>query len=379
MARGIEARMRREWGFRIIAILLVVGVAAGLDLVFGAFFPPEDRSSFRVKHPYYHHGFLPSVTATAEWGGVRYPIHTNALGFRDSSPRDLPLVASRPRLLVLGDSLLEGMGVAYPDSVAGLLAQRFPETELLNAAAVSYSPKLYYLKLRYLLDELGLDLDRLVVFIDISDIQDEVVYADFVPVLPREVPGRLRSWYRRHSLVGQMLERRSARRTDMQNWFDASENADINVWFEDIEVYTRRDGVGMDTEKARWEWTLDPQVFEEWGRRGLDLARDSMRRLDALRREHGIELTVVVYPSPVQIFSNDRDSLQVRAWRSFCAQQGIPFIDLFPVFLDPTLGSPYQVYEALFIQGDIHWSTEGHRRVANALAPLLFPEKPQAE
>jgi len=63
--------------------------------------------------------------------------------------------------------------------------------EILNAAAVSYSPRIYYLKTKYLIEEKGLVFDELYVFIDISDIQNEIVYQNFYPGQPG-LTGRFR-------------------------------------------------------------------------------------------------------------------------------------------------------------------------------------------
>ena len=44
--------------------------------------------------------------------------------------------------------------------------------EVLNAGVSSYSPIIYFKKIEYLIDK-GFEFDELIVFIDISDIEDE--------------------------------------------------------------------------------------------------------------------------------------------------------------------------------------------------------------
>ena len=82
------------------------------------------------------------------------------------------------RLLLLGDSFVEGMGFSYGDTFAGRLAHELKAEgiEVLNGGTRSHSPKLYYLKLRYLTEVRGFKFDEVYVFVDISDIQDEIVY-----------------------------------------------------------------------------------------------------------------------------------------------------------------------------------------------------------
>ena len=52
---------------------------------------------------------------------------------------------------------------------------------------------------------------------------------------------------------------------------------------------------------------------------------------------------MVVHPAPVQIYSNDRNSLQMRFWRAFAAEHRVGFVDLFPVFLERGGAQPADV------------------------------------
>ena len=67
----------------------------------------------------------------------------------------------------------------------------------------------------------------------------------------------------------------------------------------------------------------------------------------------------------VQMFENDRDSIQVVAWRDWAKKNNVGFVDLFPAFLDA--GSPADVLSRFFIPFDIHWNAAGHGFVARRL------------
>ena len=120
--------------------------------------------------------------------------------------------------------------------------------------------------------------------------------------------------------------------------------------------------------RARWDvyWTLEDDAFEAWAKTGLALAESSMKKLVDLCREHGIEMTVAIYPWPAQILHADLESRQVSFWRKFAADHDLGFIDLFPLFVG-TSDPPDAVYRRYYINGDIHWSAEGHRAVAEAV------------
>jgi lysophospholipase L1-like esterase len=88
-----------------------------------------------------------------------------------------------------------------------------------------------------------------------------------------------------------------------------------------------------------------------------------MSQLAELLRSRGIRLTVAVYPWPDQIWRQDRDSLQVTAWKQWAEVERVDFIDFFPAFFaEPA----QQVLARYFIPGDEHFSAEGHRLVATA-------------
>lgn len=153
------------------------------DFLIGNLFPINRHNFFRTSHFYYHHDLLPNTKAIASWGGVKYRMYTNSLGFRDSCRQSIPLKGSKYRILIIGDSHSEGVGMSFAKTFMGQLPQ-FIDTskiEVLNASAVSYSPKLYYLKTKYLIDQIGLQVNEIVVMIDQSDLQNELAYQPYQP------------------------------------------------------------------------------------------------------------------------------------------------------------------------------------------------------
>ncbi len=124
---------------------------------------------YRIASPLYHHDLLPSTDAQSMWGNIPYHTSTNSLGFRDASVRIVPLRGELPRLLLLGDSFTEGVGVAFDSTFAGILAWQMTQSvEVLNAGVAGYSPAMYYRKAKYLLDGKGLHVDGILVLINIQ-------------------------------------------------------------------------------------------------------------------------------------------------------------------------------------------------------------------
>ena len=339
-----------------------------LDALAGALFNPPDDNSFRCTSPYYHHDFLPNQNAETQWGTQRYRVFTNSLGFRDGTVRDVPLASKQKRMLLLGDSFIEGMGVPYESSVAGILGASLQAdgTEVLNAAALSYSPKLYFLKTRYLIEQKHLTFNEMYVFIDISDPHDEIIYKYWEPGSVSAFASGLRAlnkFSQRHSfLYGYWAARRRLNdEKAINNVFPAEGSADARFWLQDLKEYMRR----AEPEKDRFLWPNKQSALEEWGKEGLSLCAQYMTEIRKLCTQHGIRLTIVVYPTPYQLTSGNLSGIPVTFWRTFAEEQHIGFLNLFPAFIGSE--PPETVYAKYFIKGDIHWNEAGNRHVAEAV------------
>ncbi len=355
-----DGNRRRTRKFKILMVAFSALLFLALDLIFGSYVRQDQQKSFRRPHPYFHHALRTNQNRRTHWGGLRYSMITNSLGFRDSEIRDVPLQSDARRVVLIGDSMIEGLGVRYEDTVAGQLQQRWaPQgVEVFNAGVVSFSPHLYHLRVRHLIEEVGLQFTHLIVFIDISDIQDETFYETFQPV---KASSQLADWWRGHSLMYQVAALFSAPEMRTNNQFRT--DAEVNVWMEATDAYQ----VGTDPEIGRWKWTLDEAIYEQWGRQGLRLARTHMTQLNDLCSEHQIELTVAVYPAPAQIYANDIDSRQVRFWQEFCEEFDLTLINLFPTFIDRAYAGPGEIYQRFFNANDTHWNPAGHHLVADKI------------
>lgn len=338
-----------------VLLLLDVGLAQVGKVLVDTWELRAPERTYRIPSELYHHDLAKEADVRATWGGIRYPYLTNSLGFRDAAARRVPLRSGAPRLLLIGDSFTEGVGVAFPKTFAGIVAERLAGkgVEVLNAAVTSYSPAIYYRKTKYLIEELGLELDALVVCLDVSDIEDEarryrLDSRENVVGIEREQPpstlGRLKGLIKHNSLLvnlGSRLKAALAYRLQQDD----------------------RKALGVDAQEAAW--ALDEEAFAAVGRDGLGRARENMDRLLDLVRRHRVEMALVVYPWPDQILRRDLDSPQVTFWRSWAEENGVPFLDLFPVFI--SRGDPRLTIRKYFIPFDFHWNERGHRLVAEAL------------
>jgi lysophospholipase L1-like esterase len=350
---------------------------------------------YRIESAVYDHDLAKQFDGIASWGPLRYRITTDSLGFKDASPRVVPLSATTRRVLLLGDSFTEGLGLAYEESYAGRIAERLrrERVEVLNAAVTSYSPAIYYAKTRYLLERGGLQFSDVVVFIDMSDAEDEARYYDL------HADGRVTRMVDQHPGRGPEFEvppdvlplvpapptlgadgrpRRVIDTPTIPSAPDAS-MADTRSSNRVLSALTRRSVVlrmlrALEERRhasplpypqgnpRRALWTVDERDYEAFGRTGLELGSRHMDRLVELLKRHAIALTIAVYPWPEQLRYDSADSIQARYWRRWAQQRGVRFVDLFgPLFRAPDREATIRRF---YIPGDVHFNRDGAKFVA---------------
>lgn len=337
-------------------LFFLVFLFFALDFGIGYFWCPKIVGT---PDTFYHHDLPKNYVGPRDWGGEVYELTTNSLGFKDQSVRNVSRISDSRRVLFIGDSFTEGVGFPFGQTFSGLFASRVASqgVEVLNAGVTSYSPKLYYLKTKYLLKNVHLDFDELIVFLDISDIQDEIAYEPFVPsehfgVSKFFLIYKLRSFLKQNSITYYYYW---IKRYGDSGRLKGSLGRDEDFLINDQEM---ADQWYIETSL----WTLNERVYEKWGKQGVESARVYLDRLHSLCQEHQIQMTLVVYPWPRQIFAKDLDSLQVSIWRQFCRERKIPFLDLFPVFINQIPAE--KIIKDYFIEGDVHWNRNGHKLVA---------------
>ena len=331
-------------------------------------YPPSDH---RVRSEIYHHGLAPNRRVTEAWGLARYTFATNSLGFKDAQPRTVDLKGAAPRVLFLGDSFTEGKGFAFPDTFVGLVAGELAKQgiDVLNAGVDSSAPVIYRLKVRHLLETVGLRFNQVVVFLDVSDIYDQARRFQWdsrgnliVPPVPEpSAVERARLWLRDVSLIARFgfvaYDHLKAIAGFVNQRLDIS-----RAWgkpLTDVDDYDR--WLYSVTNMVFSAWTFDEDHWRAYGKQGRERAVRDMDGLLAMLKERGIAMTLAVYPWPDQLFHDPQAPRHQGFWKDWAAERSVPFISLFPAF---TAGEPRAVMERYFIPFDSHWNAEGHKLVA---------------
>jgi hypothetical protein len=344
--------------------------------------PFQDLHPHRVRNEIYHHGILPNQVSEDIYGPFRAPYFSNSLGFRDGKVRDVPMVSDEPRILFIGDSFTEAGPIPWQKTFVGLVAEALSkkQIEVLNAGVASYCPEIMAAKIRYYLKDQGLRVDRVVVFIDISDVKDELFYRKDDAGCVQSVP------------YGPFHEdaKDLARIDDICNWLEVKVEKNfviVGAAVRNLRLQWRRHtsntGVMASDEIPDWayNWPDYKGPYANFVEQGLKKAKDNMTQLAGFLHQERIPLTVVVYPWPQQVRAGTRPSRAETEWGNWVRENGGQFISLFPVFVNQEPAG--QIIQKYYWKNDAHWNEEGHRLVAEALLQpergILLPRKNTVE
>jgi hypothetical protein len=350
-----------------IILLLLIDFFAGASILKLAPLSSSNdtEKALRVKHPIYHHTLAPNYRGFSHWGGDRYRVCTNNDGLKSHCNHIIN--DKEYDIAFLGDSFTEGIGLPYEKTFVGLIAEKLTDKKIANLGVSSYSPTIYYLKLKEFLEK-GYKFKELVVYVDISDIQDEANYSivdgQVIDTMNRVKKPRKQKEDKKDKTFPLLdsglkgLEKMTIRGLKEKIDF-LSETEDLIS--KDKEIYSKS--------YRRSGWTFDSSNIE-YGNLGVDGAIEKsllmMNKLYDLCRDHNIKLSVGVYPWPGQVLYDNENSRQVKVWEGFCKDKCENFYNLFPtIFSQLTLNNFWEIIKHYYINGDFHFNERGNALVAS--------------
>ena len=338
-------------------------------------YPKWDEKWWRISSTNFHHTISPNIDKKEKWGEqIEKRIITNSLGFIDKEIREVKKInKNQKRILLIGDSFIEGSGVNYNETFFGLLSDHLGNKyEILNSAVGSYSPSIYYKKTKFFIDN-GYEFNQALVFLDVSDIYDER-FIKFDPngnILTEQKIKEYSFLKKKFYSVGiflrdnttsfRFLNILSDRTELLKNYlklkFKASK--ELNKSF----FKTNKNEVMFYrmTHVDRGFWTFDEKNFKEI-KNGLKQSEKYLLKLFNLLKKNNIESTLVVYPWPTQIFYGDK--YHENHWKNFSKNNKIKFLSIYEEFQNKDLRK--FIFDN-FIYGDIHWNSNGTKIVFNKI------------
>ena len=331
------------------------------------------KKDHRVQSQIYHHDLKPNVEAYEIWGGkLKRKIITNSLGFRDSSKKKIGKETNKTRVLLIGDSFIEGSGYDYEYTLSGLLANKLGDKyEVLNSAVESYSPSIYFKKTEFYISQ-GYVFDKALIFLDLSDIYDELFInfddkENIISELPkskqtleRKIKNKIYSLgrlLRDNTVSFRLLYLISDKTEEIKNYIKLKSKASKNMgksFFNtsrDDAIYYRM------THIDRGFWTYNDERYLQI-QKGLEQSDKYLNKLFDLLKKNQIEAYLIIYPWPAQIKYGD--TKHEPYWIKFSDLNNINLINLYSSF---QADNKREFIFENFIYGDIHWNKKGTLKI----------------
>ena len=331
----------------------------------------EKKSYWRIGSNIYHHDILPNINVEESWGKYKYKLITNSLGFRDFNQNIVKKQSDKKRIALIGDSFIEGIGLSYEDSLSGKISNfLIDDYEVLNMGVASYSPTNYYYKLKHFLEKEYI-FDSVFVFLDLSDIIDEIKYEydknnqlvlNFDNFKSKKILFSkflddnfivFKFVFKFSEFFGKL--KKKIKNRYIEDGIGASrvfEKKFFSVTTQDRNLYYM-------IYKQPSIWTFNNKNLRynfENTKKGLEKSEMNLKRLFKLLNENNIKSKLIIYPHPAQIYLED--TFYQDYWYKFSKKNNIEFVNIFPSFEKKKLNKKKFILEN-FIVGDIHWNEKG--------------------
>ena len=316
----------------------------------------NNGTDYTIKNPIYHHDLKKNFNQENYFQFKKYRIITNSLGFKDSKIRNIEQNSSKRRVIFIGDSFTEGVGLDYENTFVGIIDKYLSKYSIsvLNAGVSSYSPKIYYRKIKYLIEDEGIKFSDLVVYIDISDIENEALY-----YLIDENDNIIS---RKENDISKNTPYNYIRNLLANNTFIIFNTSSI---IKQIIKPTPVDYIKI-LKRSR----LD----NEYSNYGFEEALKYMNKLYDLCTKNQINLIVSIYPWPTQILEEDLNSKQVQIWSNWSMQKKVKFINYFPLLVKENISTEdkKKIIDKFYFKNDVHFNIKGNKLIADYFIKNFF-------
>ena len=365
--------MKKKFSFLKFLIITVIFFIS-LDFLIGKYIYKkfirgqfiDSDLSINIKDDVFDHKFKKSYkTDKAGWGAIRFTHCTDANGFRSNCINQFR-DTKKFDIGFIGDSTTEAVGINYENSFVGIIEERLKNKKIANLAVSSYSPSIYYAKINFLLSK-GYKFNEIIVFLDISDIRDDVICY--------ELKGDI--VIRRNDLTCLQLV------PSINDKILASLKRNLRLSFEfyrQIKINLHNLGVievpipykVLNNPRSDWTHSYNKKYYRNLNlSQSTNIALQNMRKLSNLLKEENIDLSVVVYPLPGTLKFDVENNKHTKLWDSFCTLNCKTFYNLMTPFFDIMNKEGFSsTYKKVYIRDDVHFNEEGNRIIAESFLKL---------
>ena len=317
----------------------------------------ENSITLGTQNRHYHHGIKKNLDTLTQYNIFQYKVCTNLFGMRSNCKKIYN--EKFYDVMFIGDSFTFGVGLNYEDTFVGLLENSI-DKKVGNLGTQSYSPTLYYLKVKKFIED-GFKFNELIVFVDISDIEDEVSRREILQELlninlKKDVETNSKS--KKQSL--NINDQNQNIKKFTEKIFPLSYRLLFEIKYFDLPQPKYRYLYSY----QRSAWTYNPRLKEYDVELGISQSIQSMNLLYKFLKENNIKLSLAIYPYPNTLLYDKKDSYQVKIWKNFCEEKCLKFYNFFDQFYENkeklTRKESLKLIKKYYLKGDMHFNKLGN-------------------
>ena len=329
----------------------------------------------RIPNKYYKYTFRKNVEFLSKYKDTIYKIHTNDLGFRDSSTGNLD--RSQEYNILIGDSFVEGVGLNYFETIGYKLNEINGENFFLNGGVSSYSPYIYNKKIITILsNNKNLKVRRVLLFFDKSDpIDDFKNNFHELPVefsLVNETPK-----YRKHlsekfisllflKKLSNFLEEQLR---SLKYRYQLTNITDKNFFsFTQNQVNAFK---SIGNRKSITNWYTNKNKWEDETKKNLLFSIKQIDELNSYLKFLNIDLVVVLYPWAYELYDNNTAQIYEKFITRKFVEKNIKIINCYKSFRKKNILDQLEFIGQSFQFADIHYNNLGNQTISECIMKHL--------
>ena len=304
----------------------------------------------------FEYNFVQNLNTKDKFGSFIYDLCTNSFGMKISCKEKKN--PKTYKLALIGDSFVEGIGLNFDDTFAGILEKDL-NYNIANLGLRSYSPSNYKEKILYFIKQ-GFNFDHIIIFIDISDIQDE----DFRN-------GKIRNNKKKIT--------NSFKYKNFKEFLKFNFQLSYYIFFKiknfirsrnlSEKIFNNHDAYNENYLRGSWTYKKNnPHI-----KNGLHHSLKNMENLVNFLKKNQIEYSIAVYPWPQQLLFDEQNSIHVKIWKNFCEKNSCKyFFDFFKVYHELIEKNELEkIILNYYFYTDVHINKKGNEVIASLLRKKL--------
>ena len=366
---------------RIFQTILILVLTFFLFLILDFFFG-KNLTNFLfvdnkpvISHPIYHHDLDKNLNKFQVYNNVfKYRLCTNEYGFKSNC--DVKNKQSKfINYAFIGDSFTEGVGLNYEDTFVWKFAEKKNSKVVVNLGVASYSPKIYYKKIHYLLNQ-GFIFERIIIFIDVGDIYDENKYEliNNKSIKKKSDLESLNFIYQDHSSLYKAIK-------ILKEYLPITDLSYVKIINLKNSIANNNKGSDDVSQKDNLlinsRWTYEnrfSQKDSKWVKKGIDESKHYFDKIFELGKTYDFKISLAVYPWPAQILYDDNTGKEKieNLWKLYCknrCEYFINYIDDFHKIKQKT--NKNQIVKLYYFKNDVHFNKFGNDFLFNKLIKIF--------